>query len=311
MTRYYLDAGAGGVAVGVHTTQFAIRDRKIGLFRPVLELAAETARSWRRAGPAPVLVAGVVGRTRQALAEARTAADLGYDAALVSLAAFARSGDRMMVEHVAAIGEVLPVMAFYLQPAVGGRRLDYSFWRRIAELDCVVAAKVAPFDRYATLDVLRAIADSGRGGGIALYTGNDDHVVLDLLSRYRGAKRAVRFVGGLLGHWAFWTREAVRLYRRCRRAVSAGPVPAALMARATEVTAINQAVFDPGNGYRGCIPGIHEMLRRQGLLAGRWCLDPSLDLSPHQAEQIDRVVAAYRHLADDGFVAANRDRWLA
>ncbi len=298
--------------MAVHTTQFAIRDRRVGLFRPVLELAAETARDWPSGGRRTALVAGVTGTTPQALREARVAADLGYDAVLVSLAALPRADDAALVRHVAAVGEVLPVMAFYLQPAVGGRPLGSGFWRRVVEVESVVAIKVAPFDRYATLDVVRALEASDRRNKVALYTGNDDHIVLDLLTRFGGTRRRapLRFVGGLLGHWAFWTRGAVRLYRRCR-AVRGGAVPAALLRRASEVTDVNAAVFDAANGFRGCIPGIHEVLRRQGLLAGRWCLDPALDLSPGQAAAIARVAAAHRALADDGFVAANRDRWLA
>ena len=314
LTRYYLDAGAGGVAVGVHTTQFAIRDPKVGLYRPVLELAAGTVAEWearsRRGRRDVVRVAGVVGRTRQALREARIAGDLGYHLGLLSLGggAFERATDAELLAHARAVGEVIPLMGFYLQPAVGGRALSYRFWRRFVELESVVAIKIAPFDRYATLDVLRAVADSGRAGEIALYTGNDDSIVSDLLTGYAG----VRMVGGLLGHWAYWTRKAVRLLTRVRRiAARRRPVPLRLCVLASEITDANAAVFDVAHRFHGCIPGIHEILRRQGLLLGRWCLDPNEELSPGQLREIDRVCAGYPHFADDKFVKERLDRWLA
>ena len=314
LTRYYLDAGAGGVAVGVHTTQFAIRDPKVGLYRPVLELAAETVREWearrrshrghRRAhGGAVMRVAGLVGPTRQAQSEARIARDLGFHLGLLSLGGLTRWSDSELLAHARAVGEVMPLMGFYLQPAVGGRVLSYRFWRRFVEIENVVAIKIAPFDRYATLDVLRAVAGSGRAGEIALYTGNDDGIVADLLTEYRG----VRIVGGLLGHWAYWTRNAVRLLDRVHRR---GTIPRSLLRLGAETTEANAAIFDAANGFRGCIPGIHEILRRHGLLRGRWCLDRREELSPGQLREIDRVCAAYPHLADDGFVRERLDRWL-
>src|ERR1051325_7740787 len=302
LTRYYLDAGAGGVAVGVHTTQFAIRDPRIGLYRPVLELAAETVAEWeaaRRGRPARqvVRVAGVVGRTPQALREAGIARELGYHVGLLGLGggAFTKASDAELLAHARAVGEVIPLMGFYLQPAVGGRVLSYRFWRRFAELECVVAIKIAPFNRYATLDVLRAVAGSGRAGEIALYTGNDDSIVFDLLTGYGG----VRMVGGLLGHWAFWTRGAVRLLARVHRiAARRRPVPLRLCALASEITYANAAVFDVAHRFHGCIPGIHEILRRQGLLRGRWCLDPNEELSPGpfslcQSETVSFAVGAF------------------
>jgi len=212
LTRYYLDAGAGGIAVGVHTTQFAIRRPNIALYRPVLELAAETAAEWEgRRDRRVVRVAGVIGPTRQAVAEAETAARLGYDLGLLGLGALAKATDAELIAHARAVGRVIPLMGFYLQPAVGGRRLSYRFWRRFVELPSVVAIKIAPFNRYATLDVIRAVTDAGRAGEIALYTGNDDSIVVDLLTPYPGG---ARMVGGLLGHWAFWTRKAARLLER-------------------------------------------------------------------------------------------------
>lgn len=307
LTRYYLAAGAGGLAVGVHTTQFAIHDPRVGLLRPVLELAAETARAARTA---PVLVAGICGARRQAIREARLAVDLGYHAGLVSFVGLDRHSDDRLIEHLRAVGAVLPVFAFYLQPAVGGRPLSYAFWRRVAALERVVAIKIAPFDRYRTLDVVRAVHDAGRAHEVALYTGNDDHILLDLLTPFRCAEssRPVRIVGGLLGQWAVWTRRAVALHARCRRVRA--HVPRSLLTRAAELTDANAAIFDVAHQFRGSIAGVHDVLRRQGLLRGRWCLDPREDLSPGQARAIDRVWRAYPQLRDDDFVAARRDAWL-
>lgn len=309
LTRYYLAAGAGGIAVGVHTTQFEIRNPRIGLYRPVLELAAETA------GDAPVLrIAGICGPTAQAVAEARTARDLGYHAGLLSLGALREATADQLIAHAQAIAEVLPLFGFYLQPAAGGRVLDYPFWRRFVEIENVVAIKIAPFNRYQTLDVVRAVAESGRAGDIALYTGNDDSIVLDLLTtfRFQTARGPVclRIVGGLLGHWAVWTRRAVEILDRVHHAVEQQSIPAELLTLAAEVTDANAALFDPEHGFAGSIAGVHEVLRRQGLLEGRWCLDPGEDLSPGQMEQIDRAYAAYPHLNDDEFVAAGLSDWL-
>ncbi len=306
LTRYYLAAGAGGLAVGVHTTQFEIHQRSTGLYRPVLELAAQTSREQKGSGP--VLIAGVVGRTAQAVPEARLARDLGYHVALVSLAAFPRASNATLVTHLRAVGEVLPVMGFYLQPAVGGRELSYDFWRRALELDQLVAIKVAPFDRYRTGDVVRAAADAGRKD-VALYTGNDDHIVLDLLTRYRVPRRrsTTRFVGGLLGQWAMWTSKAVETLEACR---VASDIPPSLVTLAAQLTDANGAIFDVAHRFRGGLPGIHEVLRRQGLLRGTWCLDPGISLSRGQRSEIDRVLDAYPHLTDDSFVRENLDDWL-
>lgn len=306
--RYYVAAGAGGLAVGVHTTQFAIRDPRFGLLKPVLEIGADVAN----AAPArPLMVAGVCGGTPQAVGEAELAAELGYDAGLVSLSSLKDADDGELIRHCAAVAEVLPVMGFYLQPAVGGRTLPIGFWRRLVEIERVVAIKVAPFNRYGTLDVLRAVAESGRASEVALYTGNDDDIVCDLLTvcEFRGAR--VRFHGGLLGQWAVGTRQAVRLMDEIRSAAGAAAVPETLMRRSVEITDTNAALFDAANGFRGCIAGIHEALRRQGLLEGVWCLDPDEGLSPGQSEEIARVLAAYPHLHDDAFIAEHRDAWLA
>jgi dihydrodipicolinate synthase/N-acetylneuraminate lyase len=307
LTRYYMAAGAGGLAVGVHTTQFAIRDPRVGLYRPVLELARETAGE---AAERPVLVAGAVGRTTQAVAEAETAMELGYDAVLLGLGALADADDDELLAHCRAVAAVAPVFGFYLQPAAGGRVLGLDFWRRFAGIEEVVAIKIAPFDRYRTLDVVRAVLEAGREDEIALYTGNDDTIVADLLGEYRLNGRATRFAGGLLGQWAVGTRQAVALLEDAKRWRAQPHVPREALTLATEVTDTNAALFDAANGFAGCIAGIHEILRRQGLLAGRWCIDEREDLSPGQLAEIDRVHAAYPHLHDDEFVAEHLDAWL-
>jgi dihydrodipicolinate synthase/N-acetylneuraminate lyase len=316
LIRYYLDAGAGGLAVGVHTTQFAIREPQNGLFQPLLRLVAEeVGRAGRRGDrPPTVLIAGVCGRTVQALSEAAVARACGYHAALLSLGALKDASEDCLIAHCQAVAEIIPLVGFYLQPAAGGRVLPFSFWRRLVEIDRVVAIKIAPFNRYQTLDVVRAVIEAGRDD-LALYTGNDDNIVLDLLTPYRlrncdgTAER--RITGGLLGQWAVWTRKAVELVDECRRLVKAGGhVPADMLRLHVELTDANAAIFDAANNFAGCIAGIHEILRRQGLLEGIWCLDPNETLSPGQAEEIDRVCRAYPHLNDDAFVAENLDRWL-
>jgi dihydrodipicolinate synthase/N-acetylneuraminate lyase len=315
LTRYYVDAGAGGIAVAVHTTQFAIREPRHALLRPVLELAATTARSWSRSPNRPLaLISGVCGDTKQAVQEAALAASLGYHAGLVSLAALADAPDRRLVQHCRAVSEVLPVVGFYLQPSVGGRTLGFRFWRELAELPGVVAIKIAPFNRYATIDVVRAVAESGRED-IALYTGNDDAIVADLLTPFpcEAGGRMVerRIVGGLLGQWAVWTRRAVELLARVKRASGASRLDRDWLRLAAALTDANGAIFDARHRFAGCIPGIHEVLRRQGLLRGVWCLDPRERLSPGQSEEIDRVLRTYPELTDDSFVSEHLDRWLA
>jgi len=315
LCRYYLAAGAGGLAVGVHTTQFAIREPRHGLLQPVLALVAEELRRHEIAtGSAPVWIAGICGPTAQAVAEAELARGLGYHAGLLSLAALREADESVLLAHCRTVAEVLPLVGFYLQPAVGGRVLPFRFWRQFAEIDRVVAIKIAPFNRYRTLDVVRAVAESGRED-IALYTGNDDQILLDLLTlfRFQVRERWVerRIVGGLLGQWAVWTRRAVELLEECHALVrQGGAVPAELLRRAAEITDANAAVFDAANGFAGCVAGIHEVLYRQGLLEGTWCLDPQETLGPGQAEEIDRVWRAYPHLNDDAFVARHREEWL-
>jgi dihydrodipicolinate synthase/N-acetylneuraminate lyase len=302
LTRYYLAAGVGGLAVGVHTTQFAIRDPKVGLFEPVLHLAKEELD---RAGRAVVRIGGVCGETKQAVAEASLLKSLGYDAGLLSLAALKNADDETLLMHCRAVGEVIPLVGFYLQPAVGGRVLPYAFWRRFFEIESVVAVKIAPFNRYQTLDVVRALVATGRDD-VALYTGNDDAIVADLVTPYFGR----RIVGGLLGHWACWTKSAVGLLQTCQAVTDT--IPAALLETGIAETDRNAAIFDAANGFHGCIAGIHYVLQQQGLLEGIWCLDDNEGLSPGQREEIDRVRAAYPHLAqpDDDFIAEHLDDWL-
>jgi dihydrodipicolinate synthase/N-acetylneuraminate lyase len=315
LTRYYRAAGAGGVAIGVHTTQFAIRDSNVGLFEPVLALAADVAREQPNDRPAPLLVAGVCGDGRQSRHEAEIASRLGYDAALVSLATLQHASHDELISHCRVIADISPVFGFYLQPAVGGILLGYEFWRAFFEIPQVVAVKVAPFDRYQTLDVVRALAASGRTDEIALYTGNDDNIVVDLLSEFRigtgTGTTILHFSGGLLGQWAVGTRQAVELLDRvksCRK--QPGRCTYEILAEAASLTDTNAALFDAANGFAGCIAGVHEVLRRQGLMAGRWCLDPNEDLSPGQLEEIDRVSRSYPQWHDDAFIAARLGSWL-
>lgn len=304
LTRYYLAAGAGGIAVGVHTTQFALRTA--GLYEPVLRLAVETVREIAPDRPV-ITVAGVCGPTAQAVTEAETAARLGYDLGLVSLGGLSAWSDDALIAHIERITEIIPVFGFYLQPAVGGRPLGHAFWRRCAEIPGVMAIKIAPFNRYRTLDVVRAICESSRRDAIALYTGNDDNIVADLLTTFRfdvdGQTVEKAIVGGLLGHWAVWTARAVTLLEEIRRARCDGRTDlGALLSLGAATTDANAAFFDVANDFRGSIAGIHEVLRRQGLLAGRWCLDPEEDLSPGQMAEIDRVHRAHPALNDDAFV---------
>ncbi len=305
LSRYYIAARAGGLAVGVHTTQFEIHDEKVGLYRPVLELAAEEASN---STADPIMVAGLVGPTSQAISEARLARDLGYHCGLLSLAALSDADDDALVEHARAVADVLPIFGFYLQPAVGGRILSASFWRELVEIENLVAIKIAPFNRYQTLDVVRAVAESGRGREVALYTGNDDNIVVDLLTTF--PYDGIRIRGGLLGHWAVWTRKAVELLQEIKAIRETDVIPAEMLTRNAEVTDANAAIFDPAHNFAGCLPGIHQVLRRQGLLRGLWTLDPDERLSPGQDEEIDRIYRDYPHLTDDDFVRDHLDEWL-
>lgn len=315
LARYYIAAGSGGLAVGVHTTQFEIRDPKIGLFKPVLQLAAEEmTRADAHRATLLVRIAGICGTTEQATREAALLRELGYHAGLLSLAAMRNTDENTLIDHCRQVSQILPIVGFYLQPAVGGRVLPYSFWRRFAEIPNVVAIKMAPFNRYQTIDVIRAVAEAGRDD-IALYTGNDDNIVMDLLTPYRfvvnGRPIERRIVGGLLGHWSVWTQKAVQLLDECHRLIAAGgDVPAEMLRRNIEVTDSNAAFFDAANAFAGCIAGLHEVLRRQGLLEGVWCLNPNETFGPGQLAQIDRVYAAYPHLNDDDFISQHRGQWL-
>jgi len=311
LTRYYVDAGSGGLAVGVHSTQFAIRD--VGLYEPVLALAARSAREWTQRPL--VMIAGLAGGTAQAIGEARIALSHGYHAGLLSLAAMKGASLDELVAHCEAVARVIPLVGFYLQTAVGGIALPAEFWRRFAAIDNAVAIKMAPFDRYRTLDVVRGVVAARAEDRVALYTGNDDHIVLDLLAPYRvrrdGEDVTVRIRGGLLGHWSVWTKSAVELLERIHAAIAARRIDDELLALDSRVTDCNAAFFDVAHDFAGCIPGCHEVLRRQGLLSSIRCLDPQETLSPGQADEIDRVCREHADLSDDAFVAANLERWLS
>jgi hypothetical protein len=311
LTRYYIDAGAGGLAVGVHTTQFAIRD--VGLYRPVLQLAAETASAWTERPMA--LVAGLAGPTRQAVAEADVARGIGYHAGLLSLATMKSASEDEIVAHCETVAREIPLVGFYLQPAVGAVLLSANFWQRFAEIDNVIAIKIAPFNRYRTLDVLRGVCAAGALDRVTLYTGNDDHILLDLTLpfdlRDKGVTVRTHIRGGLLGHWSVWTASAITQFEKCKAARDQPMVPADLLALDARVTDCNSAFFDVANNFHGCIAGCHEVLRRQGLMEGVWCLDPEEGLSPGQMKEIDRVCNEHADLSDDGFVAANLQKWLA
>jgi dihydrodipicolinate synthase/N-acetylneuraminate lyase len=312
LTRYYCDAGAGGIAAGVHTTQFAIRDARFGLFEPVLRLISATIGDFESTSNRRIVkVAGVCGDTKQAVREAEFARENGYDFALLSLGALRDASDSELLAHCRAVGEEIALIGFYLQPAVGGRVLSYAFWRQFCEIESVAGIKVAPFNRYQTLDVIRGVAESGRSSEIALYTGNDDNIIPDLLADFHLNEGTFYFAGGLLGQWCVWTKCAVELLQtihQCRANEGRGAFE--ILSRSAALTDANSALFDVQNGFAGCIAGLHEILRRQGLLANRMCLDPNEDLSPGQLEEIDRVCANYPELQDDTFVESNLDRWL-
>jgi hypothetical protein len=315
LIRYYAAAGVGGLAVGVHTTQFAIRHPRHGLFDLVLALAAEELTRADRSRAEPLVrVAGLCGDTRQAVAEAELARDHGYHAGLLNMSALRDADEDALIAHCQTVAKTIPLFGFYLQPSVGGRIRPFGFWRKFAEIEGLVAIKIAPFNRYQTLDVVRAVAEADRAD-VALYTGNDDAIVADLVTPYRietpRGPVERRIVGGLLGHWSVWTSRAVELLKECQIASASGTVSADLLRKAVRVTDANAAFFDAANGFAGCIAGLHEVLRRQGLLAGTWCLDPNEGLSPGQVEEIDRVYRSYPDLHDDAFVAAHRDAWLS
>ena len=307
LIRYYLKAGVGGLAVAVHTTQFEIRDPEVNLFEPVLRVAYEEAKAFEAAtGKTIILVAGVCGPIEQAVREAGLAASIGYDAALLSPGGLGAYDEDYLVERTAAVAKVLPVIGFYLQPSVGGRVFTYRYWERVCETENVVAIKTADFDRYLTLDVVRAVTFSSRKDKIALYTGNDDNIINDLITPFSfqkdGKTYENRFVGGLLGHWAVWTNTVVKIFEELKQAVQEEAMDTTWLTLAAQITDANSAFFDTANDFKGCIAGVHEVLRRQGLMEGIWCLNPEETLSPGQSEEIDRVWAMYPHLNDDAFV---------
>ncbi|MBX3242127.1 MAG: dihydrodipicolinate synthase family protein [Chitinophagaceae bacterium] len=306
LTRYYIASGAGGVAVGVHTTQFEIRQPEYNMLEPVLKLAAEEIKKAGLERPF-IKVAGIVGPVNAALREAELAARYGYHLGLVSMGGLQQLTEAELIKRVEKIAEIIPVFGFYLQPAVGGRILSYEFWRDFADIPNVHAIKVAAFNRYQTLDVVRAVCSSSRANEIALYTGNDDNIVADLITPYRfdidGREVEKRFVGGLLGHWAVWTQKSVELFTRIKKSLDKGNDNyAEWLSEGISVTDMNAVIFDVKYNFKGCIAGIHEVLRRQGLLKGTWCLNPGDVLSPGQAAELDRVCSMYPHLTDNEFV---------
>jgi len=314
LTRYYLAAGAGGLAVGVHTTQFAIHNPKVGLYEPVLKLAMETSRSCGSAPP--IMIAGLVGGTAQAVREAELAVELGYHLGLLSLTALRGKSMDELIAHAKQVADLIPIMGFYLQSTISQMVLPREFWSRLVEIPNVRAIKIAPFNRYQTLDVLEAVARSGRRDEIALYTGNDDNIIVDLLTPYvfhtgRG-EVSLQIVGGLLGQWACWTRKAVEHLKAIKRVRKAKePIPQEILTLASQMTLANKAIFDADNSFTGCIPGISYVLKQQGLMSHIGMLDPSDRLSPGQTEQIDAIIRRYPHLTDDEFVRANLDKWLS
>jgi hypothetical protein len=315
LTRYYMAAGAGGIAVGVHSTQFEIRDKNVNLYEPVLRMAAEEVRRACMQDTAFIKIAGVCGPTDQAVSEAETAAGLGYDAALLSMGGLSGLTEAEILKRTETISEIIPVIGFYLQPSVGGRAFSYDFWRAFADIPGVIAIKIAPFNRYQTIDVVRAVCSSQRRDEIVLYTGNDDNIVNDLLTTYRfavdGEPVEKTIVGGLLGHWAVWTQKAVELLENIKRIRKDNVITREWLTSNVAITDANAAFFDPANGFAGCIPGIHEVLRRQGLLRGTWCINPHEVLSAGQAEEIDRVYREYPELNDDDFVREHLSEWLS
>ncbi|MCD4656620.1 MAG: dihydrodipicolinate synthase family protein [Planctomycetes bacterium] len=316
LTRYYLDAGVGGIAIGVHTTQFEIRDPKYGLFAPVLTLASETVDDYcAKSGRSILKIAGVCGNTEQAVEEATFACETGFHACLLNLGGLKEENISELIVHCRAVADVMPIFGFYLQPIAGGRLLPFNFWKQFAEIDNILAIKIAPFNRYQTLDVVRAVCEAGKEKDIALYTGNDDSIVLDLLCEYKietaDGTKTVRIVGGLLGHWAVWTKKAVEMLEILHSITEKNaPVPAEILQLAGQVTDANAVLFDAANDFSGCIPGIHEVLRRQGLMKGIWCLDANQALSPGQSGEFDRIYRAYPEMNDDSFIKENLDRWL-
>lgn len=313
LTRYYIEAGAGGIAVGVHTTQFEIRDPQFNLYEKILSLAMEEMKS---AGVPNsfIKIGGISGPLQQAVSEATFLKDLGYDLGLLSMGGLQEATEEELLNRTRKVAEVIPVIGFYLQPAVGGRILTFDFWKELAEIPNVHAIKAAPFNRYQTFDVIRAVCHSSRNEEIAIYTGNDDNIINDLLTTYRidiaGKKVEKQIVGGLLGHWSVWTKTTVDIFHKVKESMKHNVVPHELLTLGQEITDANAAFFDPNNHFKGSIAGINEVLTRQGILKGNWCLLDKEKLSPNQSDEIDRVYAAYPHLNDDEFVKSNLEKWF-
>ena len=303
MIRYYLEAGSGGVAAAVHSTQFEIRDPQHNLFEPVLELVSDEIGKYEaQTGKTIIRIAGACGEAPQACREAETAKRLGFDAILLSPGGLGHLTEEQLLERTRAVAEIMPVIGFYLQEAVGGRKLSREYWRELADIPNVVAIKCACFDRYRTEDLVKGVMESSRWEEVALYTGNDDHIVMDLLTPFAHNGRKKFFVGGLLGQWSVWTNRAVEIFSACKDCRNTGTIDIGLLTVAEHLTEANGAVFDVAHKFAGCIPGMHYVLMKQGLMRGLWCLNPEEVLSEGQAEEIDRLWAAYPEIADDEFV---------
>lgn len=316
LMKYYLNCGVGGIATAVHSTQFEIRDPEVQLFEPILKLVSdEIADFENKTGKVIVKVAGVCGKTEQAVKEAELAKKYGYDAVLLSPGGLNDLPESELIERTKAVAGVMPVIGFYLQTAVGGRRFSYNYWQQICEIPNVVAIKAAPFNRYMSLDVARAAALSSRSDEITLYTGNDDNIVIDLLTTYKfdvdGKHYEKGFEGGLLGHWSVWTKRAVELFEKCKQEKGKDSISAEMLSLANAVTDSNAVLFDGANGFAGCIPGLHYVLKKQGLMKTLNCINPNEVLSCGQAEEIERIYDMYPSLVDDDFVKENIENWKA
>lgn len=314
LLRYYLEAGADGIAAAVHTTQFEIRKPEYSLLKPILQVTSEEIDYYQKeTGKTILKIAGVCGRTEQAVEEASLARSLGFDAVLLSPGGLDDLSEKALIERTENVADLIPVIGFCLQPAVGGRIFSYSYWQAVCEIDNVIAIKSAPFNRYLTLDLVKAAALSKRSRDIALYTGNDDNILFDLLTPFRfhlnGVCYEKRFAGGLLGQWSVWTHTAAALFSEIKQALHKEEIPVRLLTLAAQVTHANAAIFDQAGQFAGCIPGIHEILRRQGLLKGIWCLNPAETLSEGQSERITEICDNYAFLTDDAFVTENLARW--
>ena len=314
LMKYYLNCGVGGIATAVHSTQFEIRDPEVELFEPILKLVSEEIDDFeKKTGKVIVKVAGCCGKTTQAVNEAQLAKKYGYDAVLLSPGGLNDLSEDEMIERTKAVAEVMPVIGFYLQTAVGGRHFSYSYWQRLCEIPNVVAIKAASFNRYMSQDVARAAALSSRSDEITLYTGNDDNIVIDLLTTYKfdvdGKHYEKGFDGGLLGHWSVWTKKAVELFNLCKQEKEKGNISAQMLSLANAVTDTNAVLFDGANGFAGCIPGLHYVLKRQGLMKSLNCINPDEKLSSGQEQEFERIYSMYPQLFDDDFVKENIESW--